>query len=225
MKNHPAGKSTSLSVILHLFLGFALLMAFSGCGDDEEPYQPPEDPPVEYRSVGELVEGFESAYEGRDLKAYLNCLDPDFRFILHPDTQARYPDLGPSLDFSQEDRIHGRMFSGEAVADPVGNPQPGVQGIAFNKLLALDSMQPTDDQNNFPGALWAPFDIELLIDCGPAFTTYRAEGRLKIYVRRYIRMSGGKEVEYYLLAGMVDMTDSGKGVENTPWGLIKVFYR
>jgi hypothetical protein len=207
-------------LILALFMGFV-----GGCGDEDDPVTPPADPPREYGSVQELMDGFESAYENRDLKAYLNCLDPDFRFILHPDTQARYPDLGQYLDFGQEDRIHGRMFSGEAVDDPEGNPRPGVQGIAFNNLLALDSLQPTDDQENFPGAHWAPFDVELLVDCGAAFTTYRAEGRLKIYVRKYTRMSGGKEVEYYLLAGMVDMTESGKGVENTPWGLIKVFYR
>jgi hypothetical protein len=209
-----------LAVVLCL-----LAVSLAGCGDDDDPVQSPEEPPTEYGSVRELVEGFASAYESKNLQAYLNCLDPDFRFILHPDTQARYPDLGPYLDFGQEDRIHGRMFSGEAVADPEGNPQPGVQGIVFNNLLALDSTQPTDDQDNFPGALWAPYDVELLVDCGAAFTTYRAQGRLKIYVRKYIRMSGGKEVEYYLLAGMVDMTDSGKGVENTPWGLIKVFYR
>jgi hypothetical protein len=210
--------------LLLLVLGVLFLVPACG-GDDDDPVQLPEDPSVEPRSPEELLQGIQTSYEARDLKNYLAHLDPDFSFILHPQTHNLYPDLGGSLAFDLEERIHQRMFSGQAVTDPGGNPRPGVQQVYFNDFQALDAWKNSDDPTNFPDSVWAPFDVDLVIDCGQEFTTYKATGQLKIYVREYTRMAGGKEIKYYKLAGMVDLTQSDKGVERTPWGLIKVFYR
>ena len=54
---------------------------------------------------------------------------------------------------------------------------------------------------------------------------YDATGVAKIYVREHSRMAGSEEINFYKLAGIVDLTQSDKGVERTPWGLIKALYR
>jgi hypothetical protein len=210
-------------MLAYLLLGALFLLP--ACGGDEDPVQVTEDPRVEPRSPEELLNGVQTAYEAKDLENYLALLDPDFSFVLHPQTTNLYPELGGALDFDLEERIHQRMFSGEAITDPIGNPRPIVRQVYFNAFRALNAWKNSDEPTRFPNSVWAPFEVDLIIDCGQEFTTYKAAGNLKIYVREYIRMVGGKEVKYYKLAGMVDLTESGKGVENTPWGLIKVFYR
>lgn len=206
-----------------LFL--AALVLVSACGGDDDPVQLPEDPTVEPRSPFDLLLGFQTAYADRDLKTYLALLDPEFRFFLHPLTVNLYPELAAGLDLTREEQIHERMFSGEGVIDPDLEPRPGVQQIYFNEFQPLDTWKTTDDPTNFPEATWALFDLDMVIDCGQNFTTYEARGQVKIYIREYTRMAGGKEIKYYKLAGMLDLTQSDKGVERTPWGLIKVFYR
>jgi hypothetical protein len=172
-----------------------------------------------------LLSGIMTAYEEMDKEDYLALLDPDFLFILKPETAARYPDLGPTLDFTEEDRIHGRMFSGEPVTDPGGNRQPAVRAVGWPHFQAQDVWAETDDVDQFPGTIWAPFEVDLIVDCGQEFATFKATGVTKIYVREYSRMVGGQEMPYYKLAGIVDLTQSDKGVERTPWGLIKALYR
>ena len=212
-------------VALTLLLVAGALVLLAGCSGDEDPVVPSPDPLVEPKTPEELLAGFQAAYEARDAAGYLALLDPDFTFVLRQATADAFPELGPALDFDLEERIHQRMFSGEAVTDPDGEPRPGVLQVYFNSLSALDGWMNTDDAATFPESSWAPFEVDLVVDCGPQFTTYKAKGQLKVYVRRHTRMAGGKEVVYFKLAGMVDLTASKKGVEPTPWGLIKAYYR
>ncbi len=206
-------------------LSVGIMALAAGCGGDDDPVQVTEDPPVEPRTPEALLGAFQAGYEARDSDQYLALLDTDFQFILREETAARFPDLGPALDFAEEERIHQRMFSGEGVTDPGGDPRPGVREVVFYQFRAQDGWADSDDADNFPNAIWAPFELDLIIDCGQEFSTYKATGQAKIYVREYSRMNGGEEVTFFKLAGMVDLTQSDKGVERTPWGLIKAFYR
>lgn len=209
-------------VLVVVSLGILVLAA--GCSDDD-PVQVTGTTDPEPNTPQELLVYFQTSYEARDVDNYLALLDPDFQFILREDTALRYPDLGPALDFDEEEQIHHRLFSGSMVIDPGGDPQPGVREVIFNHFQALDYWAPTDDEANFPNAFYAPFELDLIIDCGQEFATYKATGQAKIYVREYSRMNGSEEVIFYKLAGMVDLTQADKGIERTPWGLIKALYR
>lgn len=211
-------------MVLTLILAAGLVLA-AGCKDEENPVQVTPDPIVEPQTPEDLVAQLMTGYEARDKSDYLALLDPDFQFILRPETTARYPELGPSLDFDEEERIHNRMFSGESVVDPLGDLHPAVQTIVFNTFEAVDSWADTDDPLLFPDARWALFDVELLFDRGQVYSALQATGQVKIYVREITRAEGNEEITYFNLAGMVDLTRSDKGVEATPWGLIKALYR
>lgn len=217
--------SRHIWVTMVVVLGAVLLVA--GCNQDEPSIQiPPPDPPVtEPRTPEELLERFRVAYENMDVEGYLALLEPDFLFLLQSETSREFPELGGALDLVEEERIHRRLFSGEAVVDPGGETRPALVTMAIQEFKALDTWNSTNDSVRFPDAAWAPFDIDLLFDCGVEFSTYKTTGAARIYIRNHIRMVNGKAVPYYLLAGMIDLTRSDKSVEHTPWGLIKGFYR
>jgi hypothetical protein len=201
-----------------------LLFLFAGCNEDD-PVGVTEDPPVEPPTAQALLEYVMTAYEDMDKDLYLALLDPDFLFVLRPETAARFPALGPELDVVEEERIHRRMFSGEQVTDPDGDRQPAVRQIGWPHFQALDDWVESDDVDRFPGTFWAPFAVDLIVDCGQGFATFQAAGVVKVYVREHARLAGNEEITYYKLAGIMDLTESDKGVERTPWGLIKALYR
>jgi hypothetical protein len=206
-----------------LLMGSLLLTA--GCSDDEDPVRVISSPATEPKSTNELMSSFQAFYEARDSEKYLALLDPDFLFLLQSETVDRIPDLGNMLDFAEEERIHQRMFSGEAVIDPQGEFRPAILNIEFRQFRALDVWSETDNETLFPNSVWAPFGVELVFDCGQEHSTFEVNGVTKIYARAYSRMVEGTEITHYLMAGMVDLTFLEKGVERTPWGLIKAFYR
>lgn len=206
-----------------LLMGILVLAA--GCNDDDPVRVTEEDPPVEPPTPQALLEYVLTAYEDMDKDLYLELLDPDFLFVLRPETAARFPELGPTLDVVEEEQIHRRMFSGEHVTDPDGDRQPGVRQIGWQIFQAQDSWAESDDVDRFPDTMWAPFDVDLIVDCGQEFSTFKATGVAKFYVRQHSRLAGDEEITYFKLAGIVDLTQSDKGVERTPWGLIKALYR
>ncbi len=217
-----AGSNMNVRLIV---LMFTVLLVASGCGDDEDPVRVETDPPIGPESTAELVTQFMAAYEAKDVEKYLALLDPDYLMILSDETIFRFPDVGPTLDFAEEERIHKRMFSGKSVTDPLGDLIPGVLAIGFGVFKALDDWSPSDNEDRFPGAVWAPFQVELLFDRGQNFSTLKFGGTVKFYARSHEIMVGDTEKTVFLMAGMVDLTYLAKGVEDTPWGVVKALYR
>lgn len=214
---------------LHLLLLPATLLLagliLGGCSEDEPPVYPPQ-PIVEPQTPDELVAGFLTAYGKMDVESYLDLLDPEYLTILQTDTTLEFPDLGVSLDFAEEERIHMRMFSGEAVTDPEGEFRPAVINIVFNHFQILGSWSATDDAENFPDSQWALYEVAIEFDRGQNFSALDVEGTVKIYARAHTKNVDGTDVTHYLMAGMKDLTSSGaKGVNSTPWGSVRAYYR
>jgi len=199
------------------------IMILAGCSDDDPVtvgiYSPGP------ASLGELVLQIKDSYEARDPAMYQSLLDPDYLTLLSGETIQEFPTLGTTLDFDQEERIHGRMFSDESLVDPIGTPIPGVLDIRFLVFLARDVWLPTDEGVLFPGAVWAPFEVQILFDRGQSYPSMRVEGVVKIYARAHEVTVGGTQCTYYLMAGMRDLTGYVKGSEVTPWGSVKAIYR
>ena len=82
-------------------------------------------------SPDKFMENFGFVYAMMDFQEYRNLMELDFQTILQPSTTDLFPDVGTTLDYSEELRIHERMFSGQAVTDPNGELVPGLNQIDF----------------------------------------------------------------------------------------------
>ena len=221
---NQSGKTVYILILVAVAL--AGMMILAGCSDDDPVKVVPDpEPPIGPDSPDELMAQFLTAYESMDLEKYLALLDPEFLMLLQESTIIDFPDVGETLDFTKEERIHQRMFSGEDLTDPDGNFTPGTRAIAFSVFRALAGWVPNEDPDQFPGTVWAPFEVGLLFDRGQQFSTLKVEGTVKIYARAHEVEVDGTTFAYYLMAGMVDLTGNGKGTESGPWGSVKALYR
>jgi hypothetical protein len=221
---NQSGKTVYFLILVAVAL--AGMMILAGCSDDDPVKVVPDpEPPIGPESPNELMAQFQTAYESIDLENYLALLDPEFLMLLQESTIIDFPDVGETLDFTNEERIHQRMFSGDQLEDPDGNFVPGMSAIAFLVFRALADWVPNEDADQFPGTVWAPFELVLLFDRGQEFSTLKVDGIVKIYARAHEAEVDGTTIAYYLMAGMVDLTGNGKGTESGPWGSVKALYR
>ena len=206
-------------------VALAGMMILAGCSDEDDPVKVVPDPPIGPGSADELVTQFLAAYEAMDVDNYLALLDPEFLMVLQDETVDEFPDVGTTLDFTQEERIHQRMFSGESVTDPNGDFVPGVQTIVFSRITALAAWSPSDDLDRFPDTVWTTYEVVIMFYRGQEFSTLKVTGMVKIYARAHEVMVDAEEKTYYLMAGMVDWTGTGKGTEVISWGSVKALFR
>jgi hypothetical protein len=172
-----------------------------------------------------LMANFQAAYENMSYDGLRELLHPDFLMVLQESTIQEFPDLGTTLDLNEELRIHDRMFSGQSVEDPEGNFVPGVQEIVFSMFRRLDTWQPTPSDDIFPNVEWAPYEVEILFDRGPGFSTLKVEGMIKFYVKSRELVYKGETHRYYQMIGQVDLTNGGAKTEGFSWGSTKALYR
>ena len=195
-----------------LLAAFTLLIAPVGCifSPDEDPDPDPGPVPEELPFPGSpdvLMSNFQRIYETRDFDEYRKIMHPDFLTILQESTTDEFPDVGTTLDVNEELRIHERMFSGEALVDPLGNLVPGVLSISFHTFLAQDAwvMSPHDDI--IPNAEWAPFEVRFLFERGQNYSTLEVNGTIKFYVTSRDSVHQGTTQQYYQMIGQVDLTN------------------
>jgi len=176
-------------------------------------------------SPGQLMQNVRTIYETRHAEAYPDLMHPDFLTFLQPETTAEFPDVGSTLDFNEEWRIHARMFSGQAVTDPNGYLVPGITSIRINRFQQADAWAVAPPDDLFPGAEWAPFDIDIDFDRGQEFSILRPTGMIKFYVTSRDSFHEGVDRKYYQMLGQVDLTTGQKGVESISWGTVKALFR
>lgn len=176
-------------------------------------------------SPEQLMANFQTIYETRDVYEYLKIMHPDFQTILQEGTVQEFPDVGPTLDRYEEQNIHKRMFSGLAVTDPQGWLVPGVTDIHFSVFQPLSTWAISPPEDIIPNALWAPFQVVILMDRGQNWSTLKVEGVIKFYVTSETFKHNGHQREFYQMVGQVDLTGGIKSTEETPWGSVKALYR
>ena len=67
--------------------------------------------------------------------------------------------------------------------------------------------------------------MRIIFDRGQDHGILELDGIVKIYARSHVVTVDGKEKPFFLMAGMTDLTNIGKGVEDAPWGKVKALYR
>ena len=220
---------TKIMMGLVLLLG---LFLWSGCAEEDNPVAPvADDPPaVLALSPDEVMTLFEVAYTTFDTPAYFDLLAPDFATHLLAVTQRAYPDLGETLDYTEETRIHSRIFSREPQIDPNGGLVPAVTGLNFRILEKLIGWGMSLDSDPIPNTLNALYNIDLVVVRGADYPALNIKGQIKFYVVPVESVVEGETVTHFLMAGQVDWTYFLGGImftapQTTPWGTFKAYYR
>jgi hypothetical protein len=210
-------------------LMFALLLIASGCSDDD-PVTP--DPPGEWQSQlpfpdnpMQMMANFLAAHDAMDLLEYQNLLHPDFEMFLNQETTDLFPDLGATIDYTDEMRVSGRMFGGEDLTDPLGAMVPGIKKIDFLVLSPLDAWQPVVNKPVSPGTHWAPYNVVMIIDRGQEYSLLRVEGQVPFYATVQDSLHDGEMQPFYRLSGQIDLGLKGQASERFSWGHAKALYR
>ena len=198
-----------------LLAAFTLLIAPVGCifSPDEDPDPDPGPVPEELpfpESPDVLMSNFQRIYETRDFDEYRKIMHPDFLTILQESTTDEFPDVGTTLDVNEELRIHERMFSGEALVDPLGKFVPGVLSISFHTFLAQDAWVMSQHDDIIPFAEKAQFEVRFLFDRGQTYSTLEVNGTIMFYVTSRDSVHQGTTLQYYQMIGQVDLTNLDK---------------
>lgn len=157
-------------------------------------------------TADKLMENFQSVYEEMDFAEFVKLIHPDYITILQESTYNQFPDVGTTLDITEELRIHERMFSKQDVNDPDGLLIPGVQTITFQTFAQQGawSISPPNDQ--IPNAEVALYDVVFLFDRGGTNTTLKVQGAIKFYVTHRDSLVNGVPKPYYQMLGQMDLT-------------------
>ena len=139
----------------------------------------------------------------------------------------QFPDVGATLDFEKEQGIHERMFSGEDLKDPAtGAFIPGVIGISFSKLTALEAWHVAKDDDTNPEVQSCLYEVEILFDRGQAQSQIHVRGQIRFHVVSRMAVVGGESQVYFQMSGQDDLTTVGeKNTDSSVWGHLKCLYR
>jgi hypothetical protein len=207
----------------------ALALSIAGCGDD--PAAAPEAPwpPDGFASTpDQLMANFRSAYETMSPAALLAMMRGDHLTILQASTVTQFPDVGPTLDRTEEARIHERMFSGDDVVDPEGMLIPGIQSITFHNFTRQGSWTTSAADDQIPGTPCALYDVLVRFDRGQNYSILTVQGQLKFYVVARDSTHNGQTLPYYQLRGQMDLTQNSlkaQATEASNWGSVKALFR
>jgi hypothetical protein len=172
----------------------------------------------------QLMANFRTTYEDMNVDTMADLLHADFITILQNSTIQEFPDVGTTLDLTEELRIAERMFSGQPVTDPDGDLVQAVSIISFNIFEQQGTWADSQPNDVIPNARFALFDVTFLFG-RPGASTLKVEGQIKFYVAGRDSVVGGLTKTYWQMIGQQDLTNSGKAVESNSWGSVKALFR
>lgn len=212
-------------------LMFGVLLVASGCSDDKEnPLIPGTGDNIPDSSLPfpdtpeQLMANFQKIYETMDVDEYKLILDPAFETHLQQSSQNEFPGVGPTLDMTEENHLHQRMFLGEQLQDANGNFLPAIAAFGFSKfriLVGWGMSLPTDP---IPNTLSAMYEVDILVDRGQNFSTQKVAGTIRFYVTTAEGILNDQPKTYYRLVGQLDLTNPGKSTDVIAWGSLKALY-
>lgn len=208
-----------------------LLLGAPGCSDD--PVSPNDGDPGSSDdlpfagSPAQLMQNFETAYEGRNLNGYVDMLDEDFLCFLKQETVSYFGLHRSYFDREEEVGITEVMFSGNPPCECVG----AISDIDIVTLRQIDTWETTEN-TEFPGALESQFDVDFRVmqSTNAGERQINIKGRLIFFLSTEQVEHQGATRTLYHLTGMIDETDAAAkaGVvptEDVSWGSLKALYR
>jgi hypothetical protein len=154
----------------------------------------------------ELMTRFGAVYADMDASGYAAILDSRFTTVLQQSTRDSFPDVGDTLGYIAELRIHQRMFSRQNVTDPNGQFIPAIQSVEVDTLQRVGEWSQSPANDPFPLAECAVYRVSLRMDRGAVMPTTVVSGQIKFYVTHHDVIVDGIARPSYQLLGQVDMT-------------------
>lgn len=178
-------------------------------------------------SADQLMQNFQTMYETMDLAEFTKMMHPEHLTFLQEFTSSEFPTLGPTLDMTEEQRIHERMFAKADVTDPDGWLVPGLRTITFLTFARRDAWATSSPTDPIPNTEFALYDIVVRFDRGGVYVRLRPQGALKFYVTHRDSTVNGFTRPYYQLRGQEDLTGEWKAAaeEKVSWGSVKALFR
>lgn len=208
-----------------------LMAVCIGCTDDTgNPLQPDAggdipDSDLPFPATPDLLmSNFVTIYQTMNAAEYKLILDPAFETHLTTITMNAFPDLGATLDDGEENRIHGRLFSGKDLTDAGGVVLPAIHGFSFSKIEKIVDWGESLSSDTIPNTLSALYELEILVDRGPSHSTLKVEGQVRFYAKPSSGRVDGQSQTYFRLVGQFDLTKPFKATESIAWGSLKALY-
>lgn len=177
-------------------------------------------------SPAQLMLNFRTAYETKDTPFYRNLIDPDFLMLLKESTIFDFPELGTTLDATEDLGIHEAMFAGSAGRDAGGNLTNPVSSISTGSWVQLTDWTANMPPDPIPAGESALFDVA--IDFNRAGDkTLQVRGQVRFTVIAADSLHLGANRSHYRLSGLWDFTEE-KGAEDlvsAPFGSVKALWR
>jgi len=198
------------SVLLLGMLG--LLVAGAGCifsPDDTGGGTTPPPASLPFPDTpAQLMANFKTIYETMDYNAYQDLLHPDYLTILKASTTEEFPEVGATLDYTEEIRIADHMFNGATGHDSTGKPTNPISSIAVQEPEQLTSWEDSPADDPIPNAESALFNVDFdFFRAGDK--TLKVKGSIKFYITSHDSLYKGKMTPYYQMIGQWDLTDDG----------------
>ena len=175
-------------------------------------------------SEDQLMANFRTTYEDMNVDTMADLLHTDFITILQNGTIQEFPDVGPTLDLTEEMHIAARMFSGQPVHDPDGALVQAISSISFNIFEQQGSWANSLPTDVIPNVSYALFDVTFLFD-RPGASTLKVDGQIKFYATSRDSVVDGLTKTFWQMIGQQDLTNGGKANADESWGAVKALYR
>ncbi len=195
-----------------LLLGLVSMMLIAnGCI-----FSPPDDPsPIPVvtglpfpDTPAQLMQNFKRSYEDMSIDEYRDLLHPDYLTILKPSTTQEFPEVGETLDYTDEMRIQTNMFSGAPGHDPKGNLTNPISSISFQDPAQLTAWELSPQDDPIPNALSALYSVFFEFHRA-GDKTLQVTGEIKFYITSRDSLYQGSVKPYYQMIGQWDLTNDG----------------
>lgn len=173
-----------------------------------------------------VMTDFRLAYGNGDLSLLANLLHPDHITVLQQVTTDAFPAVGARLVMTEERRINQRMFSGQDLVDPEGQPVPALTSIWLSSFYRLGDWELSPATDPIPDVLCANYYV--FVEWGRAWPhpAMRTQGTVKFYVTSEDTVVAGLKRPRYRVRGQMDLTSTDKrATENACWGSVKALFR
>lgn len=196
-----------------LMLGLVgLLVVPTGCifsppGDDGPGLDPK--PTLAFPDTpAKLMANFKTIYETMDFNAYQTLLHPDYLTILKTSTTVEFPEVGATLDYTEEMGIADHMFSGASGHDAQGDLTNPISSISLQEPEQLTSWEDSPGDDPIPNAKSALFNVDFdFFRAGDK--TLKVTGQIKFYITSRDSLHQGSLKPYYQMIGQWDLTNDG----------------
>ncbi|NCQ33714.1 hypothetical protein GW813_01295 [bacterium] len=155
-----------------------------------------------------LMANFKTIYENMDYNAYQTLLHPDYLTILQASTTSDFPEVGTTLDYTEEMDIANHMFSGAAGHDSKGDLTTPISSITLQEPTQLTSWETSPGDDPIPNAESALFDVYFEFSRA-GDKTLKVTGQIKFYITSHDSLHQGSMKPYYQMIGQYDLTNDG----------------